>query len=319
VSCARNRAAWTLPAKAPDMPLSGSYWGAIRGLKRVLTRASGKAAIRSRIAVALLVLCSSPAIPYSARMRREIDMLAYSLEIEEALLPLLPELLEDFWALGANVETIVAAVADLNLPPTSRVVDLGCGKGAVSISLARRLNFQVLGIDLFEPFVDEARERAIQEGVDHLCEFQHGNIVSLANKIEPSDVAVFAALGDTLGKRSETMRILRHYVRPGGYIIIDDGYQRRADAPVIPGFEGAAMRDVALAGWTGEGDVLVAEHIVTGAEEGQAELIAHRAESVANVHPQLADRIRKFAREQAEEYEYLEQEFVSATWVFRRT
>lgn len=257
-------------------------------------------------------------------MRDEIDMLAYSLEAEKELLPLLPQLLADIWALGSNVETIVDTVHSLNLPPASRVVDLGCGKGAVSIALAKACQFRVLGIDLFEPFIDECKERARQNGVGELCEFQHGNIVKLAGQVEPADVAVFAALGDTLGTRAETMSILRRYVRPSGFIVVNDGFVRRPDAPLFPGFEGAAVREAALAGWGELGDILVSESIETeddgydGGDDEEAELIGRRAEALARANPALATAIQRFAQSQADEYDFLAKEFISATWVFRR-
>lgn len=256
-------------------------------------------------------------------MRSEVDMLAYSLETEKELLPLLPELLADIWALGSNIEAIVGAVQALGLPPTSRVIDLGCGKGAVSIALAKALNLRVLGIDLFEPFVRECDEYARQNGVWDLCEFRHGNIVKLAGQMEPADVAIFAALGDVLGTRTETMSILRRYVRPGGFMVIYDGFLRRVDGPLFPGFEGAAVRETALADWAALGDVLVSESIETDDDDeddddDEAELIARRADALARANPSLAAAIHRFAQSQAEEYDFLAKEFVSATWVFRR-
>lgn len=258
-------------------------------------------------------------------MRSEIDMLTYSLETEKELLPFLPELLQDIWALGSDVECILGAVSGLNLPPSSRVIDLGCGKGAVSIAIAKALRLHVLGIDLFDPFVEECRRHTVQNDVDSFCEFRQGNIVELAGDIEPADVAIFAALGDTLGSRSETMSIIRQYVRPGGFIIISDGYLRRPDAPSFPGFETAAVREVALDGWQTQGDILVSEIVESEDDEDEededdeAKLIGMRAEALAHANPAFAQKILGFAQNQADEYAFLAKEFVDATWIFRRT
>lgn len=256
-------------------------------------------------------------------MRSEIDMLTYSLETEKELLPFLPALLQDIWALGSDVECIVAAVSGLNLSRLTRVIDLGCGKGAVSIAIAKALRLRVLGIDLFDPFVEECRRLAAQNDVDSFCEFHQGNIVELAGKIEPADVAIFAALGDTLGNRSDTMSVIRQYVRPGGFIIISDGYLRRADAPAFPGFETAAVREVALDGWQAQGDILVSENVELDEDEDEdddeAKLIALRAEALAHANPAFAMKILGFAQSQADEYDFLAKEFVDAAWVFRRT
>ena len=183
----------------------------------------------------------------------------------------------------------------------------------------------MLGFDLFDPFVEECRRRAVENDVQSFCEFRQGNVVELAGEIEPADVAIFAALGDTLGSRSDTMSIIRQYVRPGGFIIISDGYLRRPDAPAFPGFETAAVREVALDGWQTQGDILVSEIVELEDDEDEhdevdeAKLISLRAKALAQANPAFAQKILGFAQSQADEYEFLEKEFVDAIWVFRRT
>ena len=94
-------------------------------------------------------------------------------EAPPELLPYLPELLTDIWALGSSPVTVVEWLRSRQLPPeTTRVLDLGCGKGAVSINLARELGFHILGIDFFEPFLAEAMEKARELGVEKLCSFE---------------------------------------------------------------------------------------------------------------------------------------------------
>ncbi len=61
----------------------------------------------------------------------------------------------------AEVESLVAL---LGLPPEGRVLDLACGYGRIAVPLARR-GFQVTGLDLSEPLLAVARERAAQAGV----------------------------------------------------------------------------------------------------------------------------------------------------------
>ena len=147
-------------------------------------------------------------------MRSEAEMVAYALEIQPALLPFIPELLRDLDELGSDAALIAQALGDLPLPPAATVIDLGCGKGAVSIAIARRLGVHVLGIDLFAPFIAHCQQAAAAAGVSDLCEFRHGNIARLAGSVEPADVVVFAALGDVLGPLDETMRVIRQFAKP---------------------------------------------------------------------------------------------------------
>ena len=93
-------------------------------------------------------------------MRSEDEMVAYALETHTALLPYLPELLADLQELGSDAEAITRVLGDLNLTKSTTVVDLGCGKGAVAVEVAEGLNLRVLGIDLFEPFIESCKEQA---------------------------------------------------------------------------------------------------------------------------------------------------------------
>lgn len=87
---------------------------------------------------------------------------ADSLQVEKRLLPHLPYLLQDLWALGCAVDRIIDLVGSLGLAAGSRALDLGCGKGAVAVRLASELGLEVVGIDLQ---ADECRVIA-----DHLEE-----------------------------------------------------------------------------------------------------------------------------------------------------
>ena len=103
----------------------------------------------------------------SDRQDREV---AESLDATPDLLPFLAELLADVPELGGNVETIAAVLQAVELPAkATRVLDLGCGKGSVGIRLAQESGFNVKGVDLFEPFVREAKRRAVAANVEGLC------------------------------------------------------------------------------------------------------------------------------------------------------
>ena len=250
-------------------------------------------------------------------------MLAYTLEIDPELLPFIPELLTDFEELGSDADEIVAAVASLALAADSTVVDLGCGKGAVGIEIADSLGFRVTGIDLFEPFIAICEAAAEEAGVHHLCEFRHGNVAKLAGELPPFDVAIFAALGDVLGPLDETIRILRDYVRPGGYILINDGFIEADKRLDFSGFAGYVGREETLLRLTRWNDELVYEKLfpsADGLEQGQveAEAILKRAQGLALRHPELADRLLAYAQDQADEYGFLAENLTGAIWVFRK-
>ena len=249
-------------------------------------------------------------------------MVAYALEAPTALLPFLPELLADLDELGSDAELIANVLTDLRLPPMARVIDLGCGKGAVSIEIAAELGLQVLGIELFAPFVAHCVAAARQAGVDQLCEFRQGDAKALVGSLPPADVVVFAALGDVLGSPSETMRVVRQYVRSGGFIVIADAFLRDGGSTSFAGFESYRSRQETVNGLTHWGDTVVREVLEAAStaveNDEDAAAIYRRAVEIAARHPEHANQLLAFARYQAEANEHISENLSGAVWVLQR-
>ena len=108
-------------------------------------------------------------------------------------------------------------------------LDLGCGKGAVSVTLAKSLGIRCKGIDLIGDFIHEAGEKASEHGVGGLCEFAGGDIKQAVLHERDYDLVIFGAMGDVLGDRPKTLNALMSAVKSGGYILLDDGYRLEDD------------------------------------------------------------------------------------------
>lgn len=262
-------------------------------------------------------------------MRSEEEMIAYALETDPALLPFMPELLADLEELGSDAEYITQAIGEIGLPHHTNLIDLGCGKGAVAVAIAEDLGFTVVGIDLFAPFIESCNETARLRGVADKCTFIQGDILKLAGKIEPADVIVFAALGDVLGPLNETMAVLRQYVKPEGYIVISDAFVKEGGSSDFPGFEQYTDHDETVSRLTACGDRLVREIAMSDAPAGnnqdgdhedheESVLITARAEAIAARHPELAQAVRAYAKNQAAEYDYIDANLVDTIWVLQR-
>lgn len=252
-------------------------------------------------------------------MRNEQEMVAYALEIDPALLSFVPELLADLDELGSDTELIVEALRELRLPKTARVLDLGCGKGATAIEIAETLELEVIGVDLFAPFVELCRERARQSGVANRCSFRCADILKLAGEIEPVDVAIFAALGDVLGPLDETIGVIRQLVKPGGYMIICDDYLEEEAPTSLPSYDEYVSHEETLRRLQSHGDAVEREIIEPDTEEDdEGALIRCRAAVLAEKHPELAEAFRRFADDQDRAYEYIAEHLVAAIWVLRR-
>lgn len=114
-----------------------------------------------------------------------------------------------------------ATVSRLPLEPGHSVLDLCCGAGASAIPAARAVGQAgcVVGIDLAEPLLEQARARAAAEGLPNV-EFRCANAISTGLP-EASFDAVICVFGvffaqDMAGFAAEMWRL----VRPGGVLAI---------------------------------------------------------------------------------------------------
>jgi steroid 5-alpha reductase family enzyme/SAM-dependent methyltransferase len=256
---------------------------------------------------------------------RQLEVeVAAALDASPALTPYLPELLADLDELGSSADTVCDLIAPLELEVSStRVLDLGCGKGPIAIALTKRFGYRALGVDGFAPFVEEAGKAAAREGVTALCTFRHGDLRDALAANPPFDIVVLAAVGRVLGDMRETMRQLRRAVRPGGYMVIDDCYLADGHAIDKANYRDYEPHAETIAAMEAFGDTVVQE-VISSQDEMRAEnientrLIRARAEALAKEHPQDAAVLMEFVAEQEDECAILENDLVAATWLIRR-
>ena len=99
------------------------------------------------------------------------ESIAQAMDCENtSIVSFLPYILQDFWEIGSSAESILSIVKentkncfDLN------ILDLGCGKEAVSIKLAIELKCTCLGIDAIQDFIDIANHKAKQNDIADQC------------------------------------------------------------------------------------------------------------------------------------------------------
>lgn len=100
-----------------------------------------------------------------------------------------------------------------------KVLDAGCGTGNFSMKMAR-LGADVEGVDLSEPMIGYAKEKAAASEYSKQLNFQVGDLYALNFAEESFDavlsMAAFEFIHDDLKALNEFMRV----VKPGGYVLI---------------------------------------------------------------------------------------------------
>lgn len=127
----------------------------------------------------------------------------------------------------ATVDRFLDAMA---LDAGDRVLDVGCGPAEMLIRLIERRGVRGVGVDPNPWFIDVARARARDRVPPDALELHEGTIA------EYPDGGAFAAalcVGATYayGSYGEALRALPHRVRPGGMLLIGEGYWKREPDP----------------------------------------------------------------------------------------
>jgi SAM-dependent methyltransferase len=114
-------------------------------------------------------------------------------------------------------ETVDEMLRQAHLKKGDVLYDLGSGDGRIPIAAAKQYGVRAVGIDIDPKLVEEARETARREGVEHLVSFRNEDM--FAADIHDATV-VTLYLSDTLNVMLRP-KLLRD-LRPGSLIISHD-------------------------------------------------------------------------------------------------
>lgn len=251
---------------------------------------------------------------------------AFGVPVEIA--PFVAELLADLWSLGVPPALVVEILRPLNLPPlTTRVLDLGCGKGAISITLAQELGFKVDGIDFFPPFIEEARKRADILRMSGLCRFTIGDIRETFCSRGDYDIATLIWVGGAIGGPAESVGKLRRMVRQGGHMVYAEGYLKCGSEVDTNGADvthgGRMSHKEMLDELAAYGDMILREIIIPENQISSLYIdyihsLRKGAERITLAHPEHNQALKDHIARQEQMCRTLESAVIPAVWLLRK-
>lgn len=252
--------------------------------------------------------------------------LAGSLTAETTeLLPYLPYLLQDIWELGSNPRDIISLISEhIEISRDTKVIDLGCGKGAVTIPVCKELGVQAVGIDLLADFIDTARTKAEEYGVSQICEFRVQDINESVKAERDYDIVILGAVGDVLGDPAQTLAKLKGVASEHGYILIDEGYLEGCQDDV----RYQNYKYLTLEQWQTLFAELNLDLIAQRTYEDTAEssrtndynnrMIKKRAAELSAKYPEKRSIFEGYVKSQEDECEDLDNVVVGVVWLLKR-
>jgi len=111
-----------------------------------------------------------------------------------------------------------------------RAADVGCGTGAAALVLARRLDADIVAVDLFEPFLAELRRRAADAGLADRIETRAESMDALSFADGSLDLLWSEGAIYNIGFEASA-KAWRRFLKPGGVLAVSDLTWLTAERP----------------------------------------------------------------------------------------
>jgi len=121
---------------------------------------------------------------------------------------------------GNNESTLKALSMIPSLSENSKILDIGCGTGRQTLTLAKAAKSEITAMDNYQPFLDKINEKAKSEGLSNiktLCS-------TMDDMILPDDYfdLIWSEGAIYIIGFKEGLEYWKRFVKPGGYIAVTE-------------------------------------------------------------------------------------------------
>lgn len=237
------------------------------------------------------------------------------------LFPFLPYILQDVWEIGSDPELIINLIKKQPEHKNfQRVLDLGCGKGTVSIKIAKEFGYQCFGIDAVPEFINYAKKKAIEFKVQHLCTFESADIREKVKNLPEFDTIILGSIGPVFGDFYTTMTTLSPYLRDNGIIILDDGYienDSEYSHPLIYK-RVEVLRQVESTGMKIVDEKIAGKESIKESDDYIFDFIKMRCEELIEKYPEKQHIFTNYIKKQQKENDVLENKKICSTMIIKK-
>ena len=128
---------------------------------------------------------------------------------------------------AAKIERILDLMP---LDAGSRVLDLGCGRAELALRIIERFGSTVVAVERSSFMLDAARERAEWTGALAKLHLDDSDIRAFRADPETFHLSVMLGAGGIDGGIAGICRTLKGWTKPGGYVLVGEGYWKQKPA-----------------------------------------------------------------------------------------
>ena len=238
---------------------------------------------------------------------------------DQELFPFIPYIFQDLWEIGSDPKAMLKLIRENIGHGKIAILDLGCGKGAVSITITKALNCTAKGIDAVPEFIQSARIYAEKYNVSHLCEFEVGDIRTEIKGLKGFDIVILGAIGQALGNLQETLKSITASLNTPGYVLLDDAYIE--DSSSIS-YEGCLKKidfydQILSSGLQVVDEVIFDKHTIEESDKFIYTSLEKRIGELILQHPDKKELFLRYLSSQEYENQLLENELVTGAWLLK--
>ena len=232
-----------------------------------------------------------------------------------------PYILQDFWELGSCPEEMANVIKKHKQNYSNlSVLDLGSGKGAVSIKIASELKCKCFGVDAIEEFVVFSNNKAKEYSVSDLCTFETNDIRTRIKTLGKYDIIILGAIGPVLGDYYNMLTQLAPHLNKDGLIVIDDAYIKDGQSTDYPGVmqKSDIIKQTKNAGMEIIDEITINE--IPGTDEGylrEFENLQKRCLELVEKYPESKNMFLDYVKTQKKLYEKLSNEVTPVIFVIK--
>lgn len=214
--------------------------------------------------------------------------------IDENITPFIPLIFKDLWTLGGNPDAVIKIMTQhVALREDSQIIDLGCGKGATVIELAKTFPGNYTGIDIIPEFIEEGNARIRKNRLSGTVVLRQENMCETIAAPGKYDVVIYGHDSDAFGSVTKTLQVLSKKIHENGSIIYKTafhdgrykGTEYSSEEALYSAIKDSGLRIIARLKWNRE--------YIRRQNEANNRSIKKRIEQLKKQHP---DKCRLFDR-----------------------